>query len=146
MQPTFPTSPKPASPAAGSPESIQPMGLVLFAHGSRDALWRAPVEAIAAEVQRRQPQTLVHCVYLEFGTLTLAQAATKLIAAGAALIRVMPVFIGYGKHVRVDLPLELDAVRVAHPGHVFELMPAAGEWPQVTSLLADIALQAPRTS
>lgn len=130
-----------ALPAAGAIPSTTRMGLVLFAHGSRDALWRAPVEAIAAEIQQRQPQTLVHCVYLEFGTLTLAEAAINLIAAGAVLIRVMPVFIGYGKHVRVDLPLELDAVRAAHPGHTFELMPAVGEWPEVISLVADIALR-----
>ncbi|HEY1228513.1 MAG TPA: CbiX/SirB N-terminal domain-containing protein, partial [Ramlibacter sp.] len=47
-------------------------GIVLVAHGSRDARWREPVEAVAARVGQLDPATLVRCAYLEPATPDLA--------------------------------------------------------------------------
>lgn len=55
-------------------------------------------------------------------------------------MRVFPLFFGVGKHAREDLPLLIDQIKAAHPGVVIELLPAAGEYPQLTALMADIAL------
>ena len=115
-------------------------GIILFAHGSRDPLWRRPVEAVAADIRARQPNTSVRCAYLELCTPSLPDAAAELIAAGAQRVRVFPLFFGVGKHAREDLPLLIDQIKAAHPGVVIELLPAAGEYPQLTALMADIAL------
>lgn len=115
-------------------------GIILFAHGSRDPLWRMPIEAVAADIRVRQPNTAVRCAYLELCTPTLTDAAAELIAAGAIWIRVFPLFFGVGKHAREDLPLLIDQIKTTHPGVVIELLPAAGEYPQLTALMADIAL------
>jgi sirohydrochlorin cobaltochelatase len=115
-------------------------GIVLFAHGSRDPQWREPMEAVAALIRARQPETPVCCAYLEICTPSLLEAATNLIAAGARQIRVFPLFLGVGKHAREDLPLLIEQVRAAHPGVAFELLPTAGEYEQLTALMADIAL------
>ena len=115
-------------------------GIILFAHGSRDPLWRMPIEAVAADIRVRQPNTAVRCAYLELCTPTLPDAAAELIAAGAIWIRVFPLFFGVGKHAREDLPLLIDQIKTTHPGVVIELLPAAGEYPQLTALMADIAL------
>lgn len=115
-------------------------GIILFAHGSRDPLWRLPVEAVAADISARQPETAVRCAYLELCTPSLPDAAADLIAGGARRVRIFPLFFGVGKHAREDLPLLIEQIRAAYPGVVIELLPAAGEFPQLTALMADIAL------
>jgi len=117
-----------------------PRGIILFAHGSRDPLWRVPIEAVAAQIGARQPDALVRCAYLELCAPSLPEAATEMIAKGAGGIRVFPLFFGVGKHAREDLPLLIEEIRTAHPGVAIELLPAAGEYAQLTALMADIAL------
>ncbi len=118
-------------------------GIILFAHGSRDPLWRVPIEAVALDIRARQPDAAVRCAYLELCVPSLPDAAAELIAAGAQRVRIFPLFFGVGKHAREDLPLLIDQIKAAHPGVLIELLPAAGEYPQLTALMADIALAAP---
>ncbi|MEO6319826.1 MAG: CbiX/SirB N-terminal domain-containing protein [Polaromonas sp.] len=127
-------TPPMTSPA---PES---RGIILFAHGSRDPQWRAPIEAVATQISARQPETLVRCAYLEISVPSLQEASAELIAAGARQLRVFPLFLGVGKHAREDLPLLIEQVRTAHPDVHIELLQAAGEYEQLTALMADIAL------
>lgn len=115
-------------------------GIILFAHGSRDPLWHLPLEAVADAIRARDASALVRCAYLELSQPDLAQAATDVIAAGARQIRVFPLFLGVGKHAREDLPGLVAQLRNQHPGVPVELMPTAGEHPQLTALMADIAL------
>lgn len=114
--------------------------IILFAHGSRDPLWRVPIEAVALQIRARQPDTPVLCAYLEMCLPTLSQAASDLIASGACQIRVFPIFLGIGKHAREDLPLLMAQLRAEHPDVMIELLPAAGEYEQLTALMAEIAL------
>ena len=115
-------------------------GIILFAHGSRDPQWRLPIEAVAAQIMQRQPGTLVRCAYLELCLPSLPDAATDLIATGARMIRVFPLFLGVGKHAREDLPLLIHELTAAHPTVTVQLLPTAGESSQLISLMADIAL------
>jgi len=115
-------------------------GIILFAHGSRDPLWRLPIEAVAEAIRARDPHAQVCCAYLELSQPDLAQAAMDLIAAGARQLRVFPLFLGVGKHAREDLPSLIAQLKARHPDVPVELMPTAGEYPQLTALMADIAL------
>ena len=117
------------------------LAVVLFAHGSRDARWREPVEAVAQRMRTRQPGVTVACAYLELVEPDLPTAAARLIADGARALRVVPLFLGMGKHVREDLPQLIEALRAAHPEVLFSLAPAVGETTEVIDLLADIALR-----
>ena len=114
-------------------------GVILFAHGSRDARWREPMEAVALRVARRDPDIVVSCAYLEMMAPDLPSATLALMAQGATSIRVVPMFLGIGKHLREDLPELLTALRSAHPEMTFILDVAVGEQPAVIELLADIA-------
>lgn len=116
------------------------IGIILFAHGSRDPQWRLPIEAVATQIAQREPGALVRCAYLELCLPSLPDAATDLIAGGACVLRVFPLFLGVGKHAREDLPLLIEEIRAAHPTIVVELLPTAGESPKLTALMADIAL------
>jgi len=116
-------------------------GLIIFAHGSRDARWREPVEAVAARAAALDSGLLVRCAYLEIVAPDLPSAAAELIALGAVSIGVLPLFLGIGKHLREDLPHLVGEVRTAHPEVRIELRPAIGEEPEVIELLARLALK-----
>jgi sirohydrochlorin cobaltochelatase len=115
-------------------------GVILLAHGSRDPQWREPIEAVAAQIRAVAPGTPVLCAYVELCAPSLSEAATDLIAEGAESIRVFPLFFGVGKHVREDLPRLVDEIRASHPGIKVELLPTAGEYRELTALMAGIAL------
>ena len=115
-------------------------GIILLAHGSRDPLWKLPIEAVAEAIRARDPQALVVCAYLELSSPELSQAANELIERGARRIRVFPLFFGVGKHAREDLPRLFAELGTAHPELALELLPTAGEQSQITALIAAIAL------
>lgn len=123
------------SPTAGARR-----GVLLFAHGSRDARWREPVEAVAARIRLQDPQVRVACSYLEMVAPDLPTAATQLAADGVTMLRIVPLFLGIGKHAREDLPLLVEALRAAHPSVEVSVASAVGEDPRVIDLLAHIAL------
>ena len=114
--------------------------VILFAHGSRDPLWRLPIEAVAAEIRQQQPNAAVLCAYLELCTPSLLEATTQLVENGAQHVKVFPLFFGVGKHAREDLPMLMDEVRAAYPRVDIDLLPTAGEYAEVTRLMAKIAL------
>ena len=116
--------------------------VVLFAHGSRDPLWSRPIEAIALRMAALQPGMPVRCAYLELMQPDLPDAVQSLADAGAKGIRIVPMFLGVGKHARQDLPALVQALAARHPGIGFHLEPAIGEHPQVVDLVARIALGA----
>jgi len=117
------------------------LGVIVFAHGSRDPLWRLPVEAVARRIAQADAQARVACAYLELSEPDLPTAAAQLVAAGVTHLRVLPLFFGMGKHAREDLPLLMADLARRHPGVAFEQLPAAGEDARVTALLAHIALE-----
>lgn len=117
--------------------------LVLFAHGSRDPLWHAPVQAVAERARALDPGTLVRCAYLELTAPDLPTCVAELVAGGARNITIVPLFLGIGRHAREDLPRLLDELRQRHPAVAFDLRPAVGEDARVTELLARIALAQP---
>lgn len=116
-------------------------GIVLLAHGSRDPRWRAPIEAVAARTQALSPEARVRCAYLELAEPDLRGAVAALAGEGASAIRVVPLFLGMGKHAREDIPRQLDALRAEWPALTFTLGPTVGESPQVIDLLARIAVE-----
>jgi sirohydrochlorin cobaltochelatase len=114
-------------------------GIIVFAHGSRDPQWHRPVEAVAERIRRRQPQALVTCAYLELSQPELHAAVAAMVDAGASRIRLLPMFLGVGKHLREDLPRLLLELAQAHPALTLEMLPPAGEDPRLLDLLAEMA-------
>lgn len=115
--------------------------VILLGHGSRDPVWRQPIEAIAARLAQREPGTPSRCAYLELEQPDLAAAATELVAAGVTQVIIVPIFLGTGKHARTDMPALVEQLRQAHPHVSFELRRPVGEDPRVLDLLAAIALE-----
>lgn len=87
------------------------------------------------------PGLPVRCAYLEWTPPDLPQAVADLVAQGVTHVRVLPLFLGVGRHAREDLPPLVLALQQDHPGVVIELQDAIGEHPAVTRLLATIGLE-----
>ena len=119
------------------------LAIILLAHGSRDPLWRAPIEAVRQHLEAQhapsEQQHSVRCAYLELCTPSLPDAVQELAAQGASRITVVPMFLGTGKHAREDLPVLMQDLRNAHPGVQFHVQQAIGEDPRMTALMAEIA-------
>jgi sirohydrochlorin cobaltochelatase len=116
-------------------------GLLLFAHGARDAAWAKPFEAVAARLRAARPDTPLALAYLEFMSPGIEAAAETLVAAGCTRVHVLPLFLGTGGHVRRDIPPLLDHLRERH-GHAVEwrLHPALGEHDAVLQAMCDACL------
>ena len=117
------------------------LGIVLFAHGSRDPQWHRPMLAVAERIRQTDPQVAVQCAYLELTPPTLPEVVQTLANQGVSEVRVVPMFLGVGKHAREALPQLLDAIRQAHPTLRIDCQPPIGEQAAVMDLLADIALR-----
>ena len=114
--------------------------IILFGHGSRDALWHLPIQAVAERIRVTSPSTTVTCAYLELTEPSLPDAAASLITTGVSYITILPMFLGVGRHAREDLPALITDLKQNHPSTTFQVQPAVGENPAVLDLLADIAL------
>ncbi len=103
-------------------------GAVLLCHGSRDARWREPMEALLRDCRLHAPQLAWALAYMEFCEPGLEAALQTLLASRPCTrIEVIPVFLSSGGHVLHDLPHLLDRARQAHPGIQFRMGEALGE-------------------
>ena len=127
-----------STPQPSTPTSTN--AIVLFAHGSRDPLWHQPMLKVAARIQDIAPQSLVRCAYLELTTPNLPTTVQELAAAGVRQVRIVPMFLGVGRHAREDLPQLVAQLRVDHPHLNIELQAAVGEDERMVYLLADMAV------
>jgi sirohydrochlorin cobaltochelatase len=114
-------------------------GVILFAHGSRDPLWRRPLEAVAQRMRARTPALQVRCAYLELTEPDLPTTAAELAGLGLSAVRIVPMFLGAGRHVREDLPALVADLRLQHPQVHWDLQPPVGEDDRLLDLLADLA-------
>lgn len=108
-------------------------GIVLVAHGSRDAEWSRPFERLAAALERKLPAVAVALCYLEHGP-SLEEALAALVAKGVGAIRVVPVFLGAGGHVKQDIPR---LVAAANPGVPVSIDSPIGEQSQLIEAIAE---------
>ncbi|MBC5764310.1 sirohydrochlorin chelatase [Ramlibacter albus] len=111
--------------------------VILFGHGSRDPLWRAPMDAVAERVAAQGLP--VRCAFLELQPPDLATAAAELAEGGATQLTIVPMFLGMGRHAREDLPRLVQDLQRLRPGLQVHVRPAVGEDPRVLELLASIA-------
>ena len=114
--------------------------ILLFAHGSRDATWRSPFEAILDEVKARHDGP-VSLAFLEYMTPDFATAVTALVGQGASHIRLVPLFLAAGGHVRSCLPALVNQAQADPPGLQLSVLPPLGDSATLVRAFADFAVQ-----
>lgn len=112
-------------------------GILLLAHGARDAAWSGPFEQARDRLLSRTPH--VELAFLEFMPPNLIEAGQRLVAKGCTDVTVVPLFLGAGGHVRKDVPVLVSQLQQAHPAVQWRLAPAVGETPTVIEALAHAA-------
>lgn len=117
-----------------------PTGLILFAHGARDPLWAEPFERLRDKVEVACPGVPVALAYLDLMAPDLPDAADALVTAGCRALRVVPIFLGRGGHVRKDLADLLALVAARHPAVRVEVLPAIGESDPVLQAMAGVCV------
>lgn len=110
-------------------------GIVLLAHGSRDPEWSRPFQRLAADLSGRLPAVAIALCFLEHGR-PLPEGIAEVITQGASAVRVVPVFLGQGGHVKEDLPRLVAAAQRQFPQAEIRLEPPVGEQPTVIGAIA----------
>jgi sirohydrochlorin cobaltochelatase len=116
------------------------VGLILFAHGARDLAWAAPFERVLVLVAARAPERAPMLAYLERMSPDLLTAVAQQVARGFRAIRIVPLFLGPGGHLRDDVPRLVDDARRVHPDTEIERVGPAGEDAGVIAALASYCL------
>ncbi len=114
--------------------------IILFAHGARDPRWAEPLQAVAAEICRLDPDAQVSLAFLELMSPTLPDLVRQLVAQGFTEARLLPVFLGGAGHVLRDLPALVEACRQHSPDFRIEVAPSVGQQRSVIQAIAQLAL------
>jgi len=110
--------------------------LVLFAHGARHAGWADPFRQLAIELGEKLPGERIVLAFLELMQPSLPECAAALHADGVRELRVVPVFLGAGGHLKTDLPRMVDELRALYPDLSIAVDPPIGEQPEVIAAIA----------
>jgi sirohydrochlorin cobaltochelatase len=116
------------------------LGIVLFGHGARDPEWAGPMQRVAARIRAQAPAIPVSLAFMEFMRPTLDEAVDQLVADGVRRIRIVPVFLAQGGHLKRDVPAAVERAAGRHPQVSMVLATAAGEADAVVDAIAFYAL------
>ncbi len=119
---------------------MSPPALILFGHGARDPEWARPFHRLQQILRARQPGRRVELAFLDFIEPPLDEAIGRLVADGCQRIRVVPIFIAQGGHVKADLYRLTHEARQRWPDLDIESLTAIGEAGGVLEAIADFAL------
>lgn len=123
----------------------QRQGMILLAHGAREARWAEPFQRLRDRVDARLVSTeadaRVSLAFLETMAPDLDHAADALIADGCSALTIIPIFFGQGSHLRLDLPRLAQTLRERLPEVEIRVAEAAGEDHAVLEALADYCVR-----
>jgi sirohydrochlorin cobaltochelatase len=110
--------------------------IILFAHGARDPQWARPFQQLVTELGELLPGERIVLAFLELMKPSLADCAASLHGEGVRSLRVVPVFLGMGGHLKDDLPKLVAAIRVRFSDLEVSVEPPIGEQPEVIAAIA----------
>jgi sirohydrochlorin cobaltochelatase len=87
-----------------------------------------------------RPGIEVQLAYLELMTPSLENAVSACAEKGVTRIRLIPLFMAQGGHLKQDLPKKIAALRERHPGVAITVSPPIGEVDAILELIAAWAL------
>lgn len=112
-------------------------GVILIAHGARDARWMEPFFRVRDDLAGRLAPAAVALAFMEFAAPTFAEGVADLYRGGARTILVIPVFLSGGGHVAKEVPELVGAERKRYHDAIFSVAGAIGEEHEVVAGLMD---------
>ena len=113
-----------------------PRALILLAHGSRDPAWAAPFETLTHALQTKHPQSKIALAFMELTEPSLTDVLKTFEAAGVEEVEVLPVFFAAGRHLKKDVPAQIETFMKESALRV-SLGEPIGAWPEVQAVMAD---------
>jgi sirohydrochlorin cobaltochelatase len=110
--------------------------IVLFAHGARDPQWAQPFERIRALVQEANRNIIVELAFLERMTPDLAGAVERVARQGAVRVKIVPLFLGAGGHVKEDLAALVHSLKQRHASIELAVSVPIGESEEMVAAIA----------
>ncbi|OHZ03205.1 MULTISPECIES: CbiX/SirB N-terminal domain-containing protein [Salinicola] len=110
--------------------------MILLAHGSSDARWRAPFETLEQNLQPSDGKPVV-LAFTELSEPSLEPRVAELAAQGISRIEILPLFFAAGRHLREGVPGQLEEIARQHPVSLHLLDPV-GQHPAFVDALASI--------
>ncbi|SPJ34034.1 sirohydrochlorin chelatase [Kushneria phyllosphaerae] len=119
--------------------------LIVLAHGSTDSRWQAPFETLEQRLKARMT-TPVRLAYMELCDPLIENVVAELHAEGFNTIDILPLFFAAGRHLREDVPGQLDALRKEHPELSLTLLDPVGQHPSFADVVVSIVAENQRDS
>ena len=110
--------------------------IVLFAHGAREPQWARPFQQLVIELGERLPGERIVLAFLELMQPSLPDCAASLHGEGVRSLRVVPVFLGSGGHLKADLPKIVALLKERYSDLTITVEPPIGEQPEVIAAIA----------
>lgn len=114
--------------------------LLIIAHGSRLRVSNEEVVALKDSLESILDGrfSMLKVAFLELCEPSISQAIGELVSSDASEITVMPYFLNQGRHVREDVPRELQAMRDRFPEITITSLPYFGRSELIPRLLKQI--------
>ncbi len=114
---------------------------ILLAHGSRDPEWQQPFEMMLESIrQQGQDLAVVELAYMELCQPSLEDSCKELVQQGHHTINIYPVFFAAGRHLRVDVPNQLQKIE-SELNITTHLHPPIGQDSRVQTAITQVILQ-----
>lgn len=118
----------------------QHTGYLLIAHGSKLPAVREEVALLSKQIAEQLRNNAVKFAFLEILEPTIENAFENLInESGCNEIVVLLHFLNSGKHVLLDIPNHLSALKVKFPNTQIRMAGLLGSHPRLPELYFDIA-------
>jgi len=111
--------------------------ILLIDHGSRREAANAQLEAVAGQVRKRAPDSIVEVAHLEIAKPDIAEGIDACVKKGATQIVVHPYFLAPGLHATEDIPAQVERAAARHPDVRIRISEALGGHPALIDAILD---------
>ncbi|MDX1453802.1 MAG: CbiX/SirB N-terminal domain-containing protein [Oleiphilaceae bacterium] len=112
---------------------------ILLAHGSSDPAWGATFEQLTAQLTDERDDVCL--AFMELSSPTMDEVIQNLAEKGQKHFAVLPLFLAKGRHLKVDIPKQIDALESRLDVKI-RLLPPIGESPKLAAAMLDIVNEA----
>jgi sirohydrochlorin ferrochelatase len=112
-------------------------GILILAHGSKKRETECILNSLVDKVKNKTGEELVVPSYLQFSDQNLEKGVELLVNKGAKNIRIVPMFLFDGVHVREDIPGELDEIKERFPGVDIKMGRHIGDDDKLVDIIVD---------
>ena len=117
--------------------SQQHTGILLIAHGSRNAEANDELKRISAMVRAETGCEIVEEAFREFSQPDIQTGIEACVIQGATYIVLIPYFLFSGAHVLDDLPAEIQTAKQRHSGLEIVLAKPLGVHPKLAEVVGE---------